>query len=408
MRLERLHVKNFRTLEEFDLAFPQQYTAICGKNDSGKSNILRAIRAVVTVDQDDDPFSDDEEITASRDYPKWKKLDKSSDPLEITTHFQVFKNADAALYSFLVTYLKLDPNSSDVIRLAISRRSTEATPRTLVAFVNGSEIDSLQSQEVHTRLGSSRSILFHNSANANNDWAPGHLFGAVMHSSREDLEDLRKAIERKLKKVALHHQKELTELLGRLEESYRVTVDLPSMDFRYLRYGVALSDKKIEVPLINWGSGTRNRTMILLNLFRARQISESKTSTSKITPMIIIEEPESFLHPSAQSEFSRVLQSLADELQIQVIATTHSPYMLSHANPKANVLLERHLHYNQQRETRHVATSDDNWMEPFSLALGITGEEIQWPVRRGTNSLVDRGLRRARVPISVHARSEMH
>jgi len=48
---------------------------------------------------------------------------------------------------------------------------------------------------------------------------------------------------------------------------------------------------------------------------------ESEPSASKITPVIIIEEPESFLHPSAQAEFGRVLHDFAEEFQVQVIVT---------------------------------------------------------------------------------------
>jgi len=93
----------------------------------------------------------------------------------------------------------------------------------------------------------------------------------------------------------------------------------------------------------------------------------------------VIEEPESFLHPSAQAEFSRVLQDLSEELKVQVITTTHSPYMLSKDSPEANILLQRHISYNQQRETERLDTSGEHWMEPFGLALGLNSEEfVRW------------------------------
>jgi hypothetical protein len=96
--------------------------------------------------------------------------------------------------------------------------------------------------------------------------------------------------------------------------------------------------------------------MILMTLFRARQTSQSEASASKITPIIVIEEPESFLHPSAQAEFGRILQDLSAEFQVQVIVTTHSPYMLSKEKPTSNLLLERSTSYGQLRETRLVDT----------------------------------------------------
>lgn len=116
--------------------------------------------------------------------------------------------------------------------------------------------------------------------------------------------------------------------------------------------------------------------MILLTLFRAKQIAEEHSSASKVTPVIVVEEPESFLHPSAQAEFGRVLQDLADEFEVQLIVTTHSPYMLSHSRPESNILLERRVVRGQVRETVQVDTATSSWMEPFALALGIRDEEF--------------------------------
>ena len=104
---------------------------------------------------------------------------------------------------------------------------------------------------------------------------------------------------------------------------------MPAFDFTYLPFSITLGDRRMEVPLDDWGSGTRNRTLVLLALFRARQIADSEASAGKITPVLIIEEPESFLHPSAQAEFGRVLQDLAEEFGVQVLVTTHSPYLLN-------------------------------------------------------------------------------
>ncbi|MGC1291013.1 MAG: AAA family ATPase, partial [Candidatus Acidiferrales bacterium] len=119
-----------------------------------------------------------------------------------------------------------------------------------------------------------------------------------------------------------------------------------------------------------------NRMLILLTLFRARQISKAGASASKVTPILVIEEPESFLHPSAQAEFGRVLHDLAEEFQVQVVTTTHSPYLLSHERPDCNILLDRTEYYHQLRETCRVDVSGSSWMEPFARALGISSTEF--------------------------------
>ncbi|MEA2604583.1 MAG: putative ATP-dependent endonuclease of the family [Acidobacteriota bacterium] len=152
---------------------------------------------------------------------------------------------------------------------------------------------------------------------------------------------------------------------------------MPAFDFSYVPYSVTLGQKKFEVPLEDWGSGTKNRTLILMTLFRAKQLSESEASAAKVTPVIVIEEPESFLHPAAQAEFGRILHDLSEEFQIQVIVTTHSPYLLNMEKPASNLLLRRHVRYKQLQETERVDTSGENWMQPFSLALGLESEEFK-------------------------------
>ncbi len=104
---------------------------------------------------------------------------------------------------------------------------------------------------------------------------------------------------------------------------------------------------------------------------------QSKDDQNRITPFVMIEEPESFLHPSAQAEFGRVLRNLANDLKIQTIVTTHSPYMLSQENIASNVLLVRRQHRGKLKETGVADLQEDSWMEPFSLILGLDNAEFK-------------------------------
>jgi len=59
MKLNSLLIRHYRTIESLALTFLSSYAAICGPNDSGKTNIIRAIRAIT---RDDEPiFSPPEE-----------------------------------------------------------------------------------------------------------------------------------------------------------------------------------------------------------------------------------------------------------------------------------------------------------------------------------------------------------
>lgn len=133
----------------------------------------------------------------------------------------------------------------------------------------------------------------------------------------------------------------------------------------------------MELKLSDWGSGTQNRVHILLSILQASRLKSSQNAENTTTPVVIIEEPESFLHPTAQAEFGRVLQLLAEDEAIQIICTTHSPYMLNQVHPEANILLDRKVSYGKPRETIRVDTTGDNWMKPFADQLGVIPPEFE-------------------------------
>ena len=62
MKIRSIHIRNFRTIEALDIEMPWPFTAICGANDAGKTNIIRAIRALL---RDDQPYfaGDDDEVS---------------------------------------------------------------------------------------------------------------------------------------------------------------------------------------------------------------------------------------------------------------------------------------------------------------------------------------------------------
>lgn len=185
-------------------------------------------------------------------------------------------------------------------------------------------------------------------------------------------------VQTKIKKISKAHKTELSELLGHLEEKYEVDFSIPEGMFTgSIPFAVNLRDKNVDIPLNDWGSGTKNRTQIMMSILHATRI-RSKPDENKITPIIIIEEPESFLHPSAQAEFGRVLIDLANELKIQTVVTTHSPYMLCQSNIQSNVLLGRRTTYGKTKSTEVIEVQDDNWMEPFGNILGLNNAEF-WP-----------------------------
>lgn len=384
MRLCELKIRNYRTLESLDVSLPTAYAAICGANDSGKTNVIRAIRTLVRG-EGPSPFvfpPDEEELSIKDEFPKWKDTEPDKREISFEAAIELDPTRDVGFHQFVTKQLSL-PGTSDPIRLSIAVTYRPDRPESnVVVEALGKQYADLNAQEVLKKLQSSRSIIFHNSTEIATRYVyPGRsVAGHIREITGQHqtlVESMKKTVTRGLAKISKSQQAEFESLLGRLQTKYRVGLSMPSFDFTYMPFSITLGDRKFEVPLDDWGSGTKNRTLVLLALFRAKQISLADPSASKITPVIIVEEPESFLHPSAQAEFGRVLQDLSEEFQVQVIVTTHSPYLLNLKDPASNILLRRKSTYRQLRETERVETGGENWMAPFGHALGLQADEFK-------------------------------
>lgn len=383
MRLKAARIRNYRSIEAISLDFRSTYTAICGPNDSGKTNVVRALRAIVCGETAGSWFPDDDDDFFRKDnYQKWLDCDQLKQAMAFDLVIELDSARDIGFYQFLTVQLSLsDP--VDPLEVTISANYKGDGPEPLVEVkVGESSYTGIAAGQILKRLQSSKLVIFHNSTEV----ATGYIYSRrsvvghirdITGTYENRIETLKKTVSKELAKISRSQQAELEALLGRLKTKYKVGLSMAPFDLSYVPFSITLGDKKVEVPLEDWGSGTRNRTMILLALFRAKQIAISEPSASKVTPVLIIEEPESFLHPSAQAEFGRVLQDLSEEFKVQVLVTTHSPYLLNLKEPHSNILLCRRTSYNQIRGTERIDTDGDNWMAPFGKALEIDTEEFK-------------------------------
>lgn len=376
MKIIHLKAKNYKTLCDFSVDFSTHFTAICGPNDSGKSNIVKAIRAL--LEGEDYYFGPSMDITVKDDYPVWNQAALEGREIKVEAEFSIDRERDIAIHQVVSKQLTLDDPPQE-LRLTITLQFSQKG-MTLSATCGGKESTGLEADQILKALRAAGPLLYHNSTSVERPYRRRRDFYGMLTEVSPDYQRLQTEVQtyvdKRLKKIIKGHQKEISELLGRLESKYDVGIAIPKFDFDYMPFGITLGDKNAAVPLNDWGSGTQNRTQILLQLFRAKQVSQSETSASKVTPVLMIEEPECFLHPSAQAEFGRILRDLAEEFQVQVIITTHSPYMLSHQNPASNILLTRRVVKKQKLDTVIEEVTGEQWSKPFALALGVSGNEL--------------------------------
>lgn len=377
MKLEEVLVQNYRTLENIRVGFSGYYTAISGQNNAGKTTLMKVIRSV---------FRDN-----SREHFYWRRRGDFSYEEDKTQWIQgspdvtfqykctINQESDQGLFLFIEKFNEA-PIGKDFATLTIKILHKKEGDFDCVVSVGDRELSSYDSKEIYQKLVSSTLAFMHDSASSHSPifGSRGQFLHELTFSPDElkQIADEQRKMQNKIKSISKAHRSELSTLLGHLRERYEVEFSIPDGMFSgNLPFEINLKDKNVDVPLADWGSGTQNRTQIMMSILQANRI-KSKPDENKITPMVLIEEPESFLHPSAQAEFGRVLRDLANELKIQTIVTTHSPYMLSQENISSNILLARKAHYGKVKETEVVELKEESWMEPFSEILGLDNSEF--------------------------------
>jgi len=132
----------------------------------------------------------------------------------------------------------------------------------------------------------------------------------------EKISDNLKPIEKKI-------QDKLLEQYGETEVKFNFT--LPEIT-DFLKSGnIALSENGIQTTSTEKGTGMQRALALSLIQVYADITSVSDDETSKPI-MFFIDEPETFLHPQAQSKLLDALEKIS--LKSQVFIVTHSPYLL--------------------------------------------------------------------------------
>lgn len=379
MKLLSISAKNYRTLQDIRLPFSRGYCTISGKNNAGKSSVIRLLSILFRRTGELPWFDEDLRLHFKEDRTQWAK---QNGPIEIAYQLELAKDDDPALISFIEKMASVKCSTATVpleFRYVVS----EADKLKVTVLFDNAAVDDKAGKEIDKKVKDSNLLFLYNSTIRHEGlyFSGGRrrmFYEFVMsRDDKKELDEAAQSMERRLRRLAKQHREGLNDMLGRLKERFDVEFSTPErFADRHTPIGINLRDKHVEVPLDDWGSGTQNRTQILMAILQANRIKTTDSPDEKITPVVVIEEPESFLHPSAQSEFGRILRALSEEFGVQIIVTTHSPYMLNRENPASNILLCRDSRRGKAYETRTVDTAGNGWMAPFAEHLGIDPAEF--------------------------------
>lgn len=355
MRISFLKIQNYRSIRRLAVEIPK-VCALVGPNNSGKSNILRAIASVlekdwVTIN------SFDEDDVYGRDPSKDISIGVRLNPPAEIERFGVTVKIESIGYSF-TRYIQaprtgrrrlvqemLDTSGKDKIMLPKKRFKKGEKPeweiindipgelkaqipliyigtnRSLKGQLPGAR-NSLLGQllagvDEELRAGAERVVVRDHEGNPIEDTRLNHfnaLIGRAMDALRTDGF---KSLEKTIKKHVLEH-------LGMDASS-----DADKLDFHFQPFDTMEFFKMLDLRVKEEGGFTISATELGEGLQNAMVLAILRAfeSTQKKGAILLIEEPEMFLHPQMQRSLYKTLRKIGENNQ--VIYATHSPHFVS-------------------------------------------------------------------------------
>ncbi|HDD2489002.1 TPA: AAA family ATPase [Staphylococcus aureus] len=307
MYISSVKIKNFRNFDNIDIDFHEGVNVLIGHNNSGKSNLLRALslifdgsvrkqlsvedfnnsltkeslkkeapKIVISVhitQSENERLMSDELITVSN----W--LTKLEEPYEARIQYEFFLPKDEEK-----NYIDYDIKSDETITEEEQKEKLEERRKEF------SDNSSDLIETIHKRLDSgNQKILSYTNG-----------IGASYDKSTPDFK-------------------------GNLTESEIYTV---------LQL-IIKHETGMTLPITHNGLGYNNLIFMALLLSKMQADSDGNFlgSNAKVFPILAIEEPEAHLHPTMQNEFIKFLKNNIREKKVkQIFITTHSTHISSSTN----------------------------------------------------------------------------
>ena len=351
MKIEKIRITNFRSIKKIEIEKVESLLFLVGRNNAGKSNILKALNTFFTnkISNDDFPKEDKEatcEITVkfsdiTENIRNFLQLDSKKNTLEVKKIF-----TGTGIPQILLEGKELGDYRENNEPIKEYR---EIFQNQLPLFYYIPALRNLKNEET---------------------WKSNSLIKGLLEPVIKETTETHESVDQYLSKIKELIQKESEELQEKVNEFLQDKLD----DFKHL--DIEITDVNITlqtqlnvtnsleqiIQASEQGAGTQN--FILLAL--AQYYAYSKANR----PLILaFEEPEISLHPQGQRKILVAIQELLEiSTQVQVLLTTNSSVMLG--QEAGNIVLVKKKGVNTEIQLINKE------LQEVVDELGLTGGDI--------------------------------
>ena len=337
MQLTYFTVSNYRSITNAYKLYLQNMTILIGKNNEGKSNLIKALNLAMEIVRfsgnfrrriiphqlyawrDDFPVGLQNKTKLKKKNTEFRLDFKLSEEEIVTFHEKVGSNINGDLSVYI------EIKQDETFSITVPKRGKNATSLS-------SKIESI-SQFICENISLQYIPAIRSESDAY-DVISNIIESEFQQTEDEEYKKAQEYIER-------YQKKKLKELSNRIKEPLAVfmpsikTVSL-SLEDRFSRKPF-LRNKNFEISiddgvltsLSQKGDGVKSLTTMAIL---------SKTNAKN--QVIIIDEPEAHLHPEAIHYLKKVLFELADTNQL--IISTHNPIFVNRTSVSSNIIVENH------------------------------------------------------------------
>ena len=342
MRLTAFSVQNYRSITHESELVLDDYTVLVGKNNEGKTNILRGLDLSLTaMGSPYSRYARGGPVLARhigydwvRDYP----VDLQERDRDGFSKFSLTFELTREEANDMQDRLELGVPLTIVLSLEFGRSESKFS-----ADFNGRQLSSNVSRRVMRSLGKGLSSVYIPAVRTNRT-----AMGALERTISQRMRVLEKndAYVSALKTVRELRQEELGRVSTQLIDALKVFLpnvrdveivchsesDYTMRQYELLGYGdyeVFVNDGNM-TSIEQKGDGIQS-LMALAVL--------SGSGRGGLPTILIVEEPESHLHPGAIRQLQKVLRDISQN-QGQVLISTHNPIFVRRENPSSNIIVE--------------------------------------------------------------------
>ncbi len=341
MKIASFSIKNFKSVgaDGLDFDFSENFIALIGENNVGKSSIMQAL----------DYFFSGTKTIPTKYFHNLKTEQQNAISIEV--RFEDLSESDKE-HQAIKTYTSSDGDDNEywLLRKLYYYSEDGKAKCDYIAVINGEEkknpsgltqnCDDLFTNEKMQKIFVPAVQEIAEVVDGKKKTPFSQIFQLLLSEELQETEQYKALISSlgsyaELFKEGTKHSK-VQEIEGMITEKLKriinaaglIDVELPA-EKQLLPIPTLATDDGRPVPIApaDQGHGLQRSLIFALLELYAEAISSPEKEIG-VTNLLLIEEPEIFMHPQMEKKIANVLYTLAESGHAQVICTTHSPIMI--------------------------------------------------------------------------------